>query len=491
MTKRNILSWSMWIVSILAVLSLAACNGNGPVTPNPSDVKDYSSKGGLDNKTLFSFMGNYEALKTAGGGAETVDTNGYTLIATFDRWTKTNMDTYCQVTEANDETTTVLVHGVTLFKDLEYPITVTVWADWYTRQTILGTDSTIMAFGMERSNTDGTYGMLAGISQPDVLEGIPHFGWLSVSRATQSLAGYTKTFGDDDYPYTYLQSIPWRPTGVATFIYALTDMPSPTISGPSSSLIPHLQDIPLDDWTPVGYSYDDLNFMMGSMFSSGTWVMNVQPIDEVKTLSTGDFSFPVPSTKKGGTLVSASLEFTAGTGLSDSWEFVPNSLPCDINSVETTGSYTLKGIDPIVTGDRYAVRANINYSSGGSETRYVDIAVPGGENDINFGIAPVLSSISIEGGSRINASWENEAESGLLVLEISTGNALVQRIVLDSTAEGITPNIPIYMTSASPLGRLYARIIRIGCADTDVDDFNYSDIWTNQSSISFSSIVAL
>lgn len=491
MTNCKLVSWGLWAMLLSAMIVLSACSRDGITAPDATNVGGFTEGGGLEGKELYDFMSEYQAIRDAGGGAKVVETDGYTLLAVFDRWQDKNLHGVFVVQPETGTSSVINTDGVTILKDLDYPITVSAWAEGYVGQTIVNTEATIIVFGLEYFVPGGSGGTVAGIGGGDMLEDASAYAWCTITASTQTGSAVYKNTGWDTFPYSLLNISPWKPAGGVSWLFALQELPQSAVPvHPIHFARPDLNEIPLEDWTCIGYSYDNFGQLMMGM---GGWLITYNAVSELNTYSEGSFDFPAPEENNGTLTKMATVSFMGGTMLADTWEFVPNTLPVTIDADETEGTYTVQGVDPPVDGDRRAMRAHIEYFRGGSETQFVEWD-PDGDTvpDITFGELPKITSTGMGQGNFITASWDNTPEDGLLVVNVYLNGYKVQSVYVDSEAEGLPEaGVPITPQAFHFLRSLEISVERVAATDVDLNDFDAERIWAGVTSFAESAPVAL
>ena len=489
MTKCKCISWAIWAVLVLAMLMIAACGNDGPVAPpGQTQLADLIWVPGGDTGAA------YEELRAAGGGTRIVDTEPYALIGVFNRWTGANLHGLILVRQADGTTNTYTVSSYLPLSDLDYPITVNAWVDGYASATIVNTNANVLAFGLEPFAWGYDSMPMYGLCSTDLLDEGCYYKWRTLGISTQNNQySSTTNGGPNSNPYTIVQINPFRPAGVATFLFGLLPTPAGGVDGLSPETA--------DEYGVVGYAYDSLSVFAPGM--TGAWVMDMQPVDSLNAYTEGTYT--IDPTIQEDILHGCAITFTGGTGLADSWEFVPNTLPELVKPDSGSGTYTVEGVDPVATGGRNAIRAAINYSVscsiasgtnwlGASEIVFADWD-PSGDTlpDIDFAAVPVLTNVAYSPVDYyMTVAWTNETAEGIQVLDVTWNGSLLWRVYIDSASTELPEDTVLVSPFVGPfITTVNAALTRINCPGISLDTFDCSTIWTDAASFATSPVMKL
>jgi hypothetical protein len=209
--------------------------------------------------------------------------------------------------------------------------------------------------------------------------------------------------------------------------------------------------------------------------------MNFQDITTLNSYSGGTFTIPAQLPGNFGAVGYPILHFAGGTSLAHTWEFIPNTVPLMINPDSDSGTYTLEGVDPPVTGDRTAVRGTISYPGGGVETQFVDWDPAGSTAPaIDFGVLPQMTGVGISGsGPYLEASWNNTPETGLLALDFCSGPTVLYRIIIGSDLVALPDDNVVLLPVPPDVHSLDVKLTRVSCPGISIDGWDASAIWTD------------
>jgi hypothetical protein len=417
------------------------------------------------------------------------------MIALKDRWTGASLSGVVAIQENNGDITSLAVNGTKLFSDAEWPITVSVHVLGYISKTIVATNANLLVFPMEKlDGMEGTVLAYALIQPYEQIGGAPDPShWRVTAIATNNWDEWDESYGGPlKLPFVVAHGNPYRSLGIVAFLQRLT-----VVSGIGSTGQPASED-PL-----IGYFYKDLAW--GPPGAITGWVFQMAEEDDVPfTHSEGTWTID-PGVWADEQI--ARIALLGGGSKIDGWQFVPYGLLTKATVLETkatvlegdpgTDTYNFDAYDPDVGADRDVIEARIRYSSGASETMYIDWDPSDGSTlpDIDFGVPPVFDEATCCAPEYLlTGSWTNAPAEGLLKVRIlSPTGATTWEIWLDSDSTGFPEDgLPVHvLLPVGPPSNTGLDLTRVECAGIDIDGYDYDTIWGSVTTFITSAPIAI
>jgi len=481
-------TWLFWTILIVGLWLVGACSSGNPTIPDPSDVQDftYEEGDGWEQEELSDLIDSYESLVDLGGGVATVvDPNNYTLLGAFHRWsTDPVSDVQLIVEQAGEDPVGIDFSDKILFSDLVYPITLTVYHDYYVTQTVVETNANVIAFGLERRVGYSEPAMIVGYSFNYTQDDAP---WLCLATSSHLNWPWETTTGflyAD--PSTLVIGNAYQPVGAIAFLYE-GDTPSEGSQLSTGNLSTNPE-----DYTIAGISYSHIGTLDPG--SVGGWILNLDQEGTGNSYTAGNYTLNYTVPPDGTATVSyATLTVTPGGWQNDSFEFIPYYPPKDVSVFADAGTYDLNAYDPPLVPDRHVVLVEITYSDGGCETRMVDWDPSGaGAPNLTFGDLPVCTGavFSFDPDPRLNVTWSGDPVVGMQVLNVTDqwGN-VIWRIFVAGDASQLPVDgilVPPYVEDSgsgtlklSSLGDADIAVTGVACAGITPDGFDTTTITNN------------
>lgn len=504
MTTFKSFYWGFAALLIASLFAAISCTSNttSPITPadDPGDVLAVGDGGGgsgsdIGQEDISGLVSVYNDLKTAGGGATIVPDNDYVLIGAFDRWTKEPVKGQIVIVEDDGQYTVFYATGAVLFEALTFPITVFYTSvDDYVSTTVVDTNANVIALGLQhyRTSESGARVFNSYLESPDgSLFGTDPFKvfdvhtWAVVSKSTHTNYEWYVNRAQSDYPYTAL-------TAPNSLIYTNTDQPAGGVGflydydGLITDPTPLGFYDPADyGFTLIGYYYENFGPLNHDSKTYWTEYVDYSTSSLPNNYSDGNWTIDPGMLAYGG----AQVRVEAGGGIGNSWEFVPYGLPDYVQVDTDTGAYNVSAYDPPFAADRECTYSTIRYANGSSELRLTDWNPAGGTlPDIDFSVPPAFDTIDFNLNGLYDISWSNDATEGILILKLIRNGQNYREIILPSDLTELPSGlqtIPAFLQQFD----LYPdeiRLVRIDCAGTGIDNWDYATFWTSADSFSLS-----
>jgi len=475
MSKIKTNAWLFWTVLIMGLLITGACS-NSPTTPDPSDVQDFTLNDGDDliQSQVSDLVAELDSLKALGGGVSYVDDgSGYTVIGCFDQHSGTELhDVTFEIHPAVGDPFHGLMNKFGAWKDLDFPITVTVAKPGYVAKTYVATSANVICIPMEMRADWDFPAMVAGYT---FNSGGETYSWLCKASSTHPNRPWELSYGGaQSNPSTYVFCNSYQPVGAVAFVYRWI--------GPDGEPIVSSD---LDGYELQGYSYAHIGSLDPG--AVGAWILNYN--EEGIGTEYNEGTFTITHTPPATPILPGTLKVTPGGYLDDSHEFVPYYPPIEIDELGDS-TYAVTAFTPPVNADRDVVIAEFTYDDGCVEKRVLSWDPSGvASPDITFAQMPEISESKIivdtSNPTSFDVTWDNNSTPGFMLVDVENEWGIkVWEIALVNTATTLPDSVYIPQITGisgedvSLTSSPQVTVTRLDCAGVTPDAWDYQTLWT-------------